>query len=84
MIPIPSHTWKHFYKSLKNVVAWASLGVANAWTPYGLTSEPTDNATLYKGQMFGTKDKVVHAIKTFSTSSHPQYFVCKSTISLLS
>lgn len=53
----------------EDVVAWASITVANLWTTYGLPSQPTDDGSIYQGQVFCLKGEVAHAIKTFSSAS---------------
>lgn len=67
----------------ENASRWAGVAIANFWMPYAAGSQPIDDSSIFKGQIFGTKDDVVHAIKTFSIKTHQQYFVYKSSKALL-
>lgn len=51
-------------------------------TAYSHASQPTDDRTLYEDQIFGSKERAVHAIKTFWIISG-QSFMYQSTKSLL-
>lgn len=46
-------------------------------------SQLADNESLYEGHTFGTKGEVIDAIKTFSIKSHQQYYINKSSTTLL-
>lgn len=61
-----STTLESSYTNLKNAAIQASIAVTNAQIPNGLASQLSDDGTLYGGQMFGTKDEIVHAIEVFS------------------
>lgn len=56
---------------------------ASCWMPYSMIFQPADDGSIYKSQIFASKCEVVHGVKTFSIKSHQQYFVYKSTKSLL-
>lgn len=61
---------------------WADTTVGCLWMPYVTASQPTNDGSPNQGQIF-EKREVVHAIKTFSRRSHQQYYVHKSSPTLL-
>lgn len=67
----------------ENALTWADIAVKRLWMPYMTTSQSTDDRFLYQGQVFNSKEDVVHAIKTFYIRSHQQYYVYKSSHTLL-
>lgn len=67
----------------ENASTWADTAVARLWRPFVVASPPTDDLSVYQGQIFGSKQEVVHAVKTFSIRSHHQYYVHKSSPTLL-
>lgn len=67
----------------ENASTWADTAVARLWLPFVVASQPTDDLSVYQGQIFGSKQEVVHAVKTFSIRSHHQYYVHKSSPTLL-
>lgn len=50
--------------------------------PYEVMSQPTDDDLIYKGQVFGSKEDVVHAVKT-SLLDRTNNIVYKSSKTLL-
>lgn len=59
------------------------IAVANTWNLFAGPSQPADDGSVYEGQIFVSKEDVVHAIKTWSIKTHQQYFVYKSSKTLL-
>lgn len=59
----------------ENVEAYASTAVAKLRTPYDRANQPSHDGTLFASQIFGTKEEVVHVIKTFSIRFHQPYLV---------
>lgn len=53
----------------ENGLTWAGIAVATPWTPYGEISQPTDELSIHKGKVFGSKEEDVHAVKTLSIRS---------------
>lgn len=67
----------------ENAATWSDVAVAHMWLPYPSVSQPADDGAIYEGQIFGSKEEVVHAIKAQSIKSHQQYCVYKSSTTLL-
>lgn len=45
---------------------WPSIADTSPWMPQASVSQPVDDGTKYKDQIFTFKDEVLHAVKTFS------------------
>lgn len=54
----------------ENASTWVDIAVDCLWIPYMTVSRPTDDGSLYQGQIFGSKGKVVHSLKTSFIRSH--------------
>lgn len=46
-------------------------------------SKSADDGSIYIGQIFATKEDIVHVVEVFSIRKHQQYFVYKSLKTLL-
>lgn len=62
---------------LKNASTRVGITMANSWTWYRMLSHPADDRSIYKGQVFGSKEEVVHVVKILSIKSHRHYHVYK-------
>lgn len=67
----------------KNGSTWADVAVASTLTPFAGVYQLADDRSIYEGQVFASKKDVVHAIKTWSIKTHQQYYVYKSSKTLL-
>lgn len=68
---------------LKNASTWAGVAIGSPWMPFPVVAKFAEDGSLYKSQIFRSKEEVVHAVKTFSLKTHQEYFVYKSSKSLL-
>lgn len=54
---------------VKNAPTKHRIAVANPWTCYRMVSQPTDDRSTYKGQVFVSKEDVVYVVRTLSIKS---------------
>lgn len=69
-------------REFEDASTWTGIAIANLLQPSEVMTQPTDDESIYEGQVFGLKGEVIHSVKTFSRC-HQQYYICKSTKTLL-
>lgn len=77
-----SHIWRHLLWSSKMRPHGQCCSSQSLDAIYSSVS-PADNGSIYKSQIFTPKEEVAHAVKMFSVKIYQQYFIYKSSKSLL-
>lgn len=49
----------------RNSPTWAGVEVTTPWMQYTMMSQPTNDKSLYKSQIFYSKREVVHVVRRF-------------------
>lgn len=73
---------KPLVPKFENASTWSDMGSCPLVDAV-LVRVATSRRPVYEGQNFGSKEEVVHAIKACSIKSHQQYYVYKSSTTLL-